>query len=77
MSLNLPNPRNVFLPEVPASIKDAATVQYLKDLKNALELQMSKSFDNTYSIVSTGASGSFDATGATITVESGIITSIA
>lgn len=77
MALNLPNPRNVFLPEVPSSIKDPAVVQYLKDIKAAVELNFSKTFDNTYSTVSTGASGSFAATGATITVESGIITSIA
>lgn len=77
MALNLPNPRNIFLPEVPASIQDKATIQYLKELRNAIELSFSKSFDNTYSMVSTGASGSFAATGATITVESGIITSIA
>jgi hypothetical protein len=77
MGLNLPNPRNVFLPEVPASIQDKAVAKYLQDIKTSLELQFSKGFDNIYSVVSTGASGSFAATGATITVQSGIITSIA
>jgi hypothetical protein len=48
--------------------------QYLQDLKTALELQLAKSFDNTYSILSTGTSGTFVSSGgATVTVQSGII----
>jgi hypothetical protein len=78
MALNLPNPRNVFLPELPLSVREVSDIEkYLKDLRAALELQFSKGFDNTYSIVSTGTSGTFTASGGnTITVQSGIITSI-
>ena len=78
MGLNLPNPRNVFLPSLPQSMREIKDVEkYLNDLKTALELQLAKSFDNTYSIVSTGTSGTFvDSAGSTITVVSGIITSL-
>lgn len=77
MGLNLPNPRNVFLPELPPSMRGKPEYQYLKDLKNALELQLSKAFDNTYSIVSTGTSGTFTKSGGgTVTVQSGIITAL-
>jgi hypothetical protein len=77
MGLNLPNPRNVFLPEVPDDLKGKPEGKYLQDLKTTLELQFAKSFDNVYSLVSTGASGSFvDSGGNTVTVQSGIITSL-
>lgn len=77
MGLNLPNPRNVFLPELPPSLKGKPEYQYLQDLKTALEKQFSKEFDNVYSIVSTGASGTFvDSGGNTVTVQSGIITGL-
>lgn len=77
MGLNLPNPRNVFLPELPPTLKGKPEYQYLQDLKTALEKQFSKEFDNVYSIVSTGASGTFvDSGGNTVTVQSGIITGL-
>jgi hypothetical protein len=78
MALNLPNPRNVFLPVLPLSMRDMKDVEkYLQDLRTALELQFSKQFDNVYSIVSTGTSGTFVASGgATVTVQSGVITSL-
>ena len=77
MALSLPNPRNVFLPELPQSMRGKPEYQYLQDLKTALELAISKAFDNTYSIVSTGTSGTFVDSGSnTITVQSGIITSL-
>jgi hypothetical protein len=77
MGLNLPNPRNIFLPEVPASLKGKPEGDYLQNLKTALELQFAKGFDNIYSVVSTGTSGSFvDSGGNTVTVQSGIITSL-
>ena len=77
MGLNLPNPRNIFLPDIPTSLKGKPEGDYLQDLKTSLELQFAKGFDNVYSIVSTGTSGSFvDSGGNTITVQSGIITSL-
>jgi hypothetical protein len=77
MGLNLPNPRNVFLPEVPASLKGKPEGEYLQSLKTALELQFAKGFDNVYSVVSTGTSGTFVGSGGgTITVQSGIITAL-
>lgn len=79
MGLNLPNPRNVFLPVLPQSLRELKDVEkYLQDLKTALELQLAKTFDNTYSIMSTGTTGTFVASGgATITVQSGVITGLA
>lgn len=77
MGLNLPNPRNVFLPELPPSMRGKPEYQYLQDLKGALELQFAKAFDNTYSILSTGTSGTFVGSGGgTVTVQSGIIISL-
>jgi len=77
MGLNLPNPRNVFLPELPLSMRGKPEFQYLQDLKTALELQFGKVFDNTYSVVSTGTSGTFvDSGGNTVTVQSGVITNL-
>ena len=77
MGLNLPNPRNVFLPELPLSMRDKPEYQYLRDLKDALELQFSKTFDNTYSILSAGTSGTFVSSGgATITIQNGVITGL-
>ena len=46
MSTNFPNPRNVFLPELPQSMRDKPEYKYLQDLKTALELQFTKQFDN-------------------------------
>jgi hypothetical protein len=78
MGINLPNPRNVFLPAVPHGTLDEATIRrYLEDLKTALELQLSKQFDNTYTILSTGVTGTFVDSGSnTITVVNGIITNL-
>ena len=77
MGINLPNARNVFLPELPPSMRGKPEYQYLQDLKTALELQFAKGFDNVYSVVSTGTSGTFvDSGGNTLTVQSGIITSL-
>jgi len=77
MGLNLPNPRNVFLPELPLSMRGKPEFQYLQDLKTALELQFGKVFDNVYSVVSTGTSGTFvDSGGNTVTVQSGVVTSL-
>lgn len=77
MSLNFPNPRNVFLPEVPSELKSKPEGKYLQDLKTAIELQMAKSFDNTYSILQAGTSGTFIGSGGgTITVENGVITAL-
>lgn len=77
MGLNLPNPRNVFLPEVPAALKGKPEGEYLQNLKTALELQFAKGFDNVYSILSTGTSGTFVGSGGeTVTVQSGIIISL-
>lgn len=74
MGLSLPNPRNVFLPELPLSMRGKPEYQYLQDLKTSLELQFAKEFDNVYSILSTGASGTFvKSGGGTVTVQSGII----
>ena len=77
MALNLPNPRAVALPEIPASIKDEALRAYLKDLRTSLELQFGKQFDNAYSILVSGTEGSFlSSGGATITVQNGIVTGL-
>jgi len=77
MGLNLPNPRNAFLPELPQSMRGKPEYQYLQDLKTALELQLAKQFDNTYSILSTGTSTTFvDSSGKTVTVTNGIIISV-
>jgi hypothetical protein len=77
MGLNLPNPRNVFLPELPKDMKGKPEYKYLQDLKTSLELHFAKGFDNTYSILSTGASGTFvDSSGKTVTITNGIITNV-
>lgn len=73
MSLELPNPRSVFLPVVPSSVTGELK-EYLNSLVLAIEQQFSRQFDNTYHIVSTGTSGTFvDSSGNTITVANGII----
>ena len=75
--LSLPNARNVFLPSLPLSMRGKPEYQYLQDLKTSVELYLAKQFDNTYSIVAAGVSGTFvDSAGNTITVQSGIITSL-
>lgn len=78
MGINLPNPRSVFIPVLPPSFSSLADVYtYIDRLKNALEKEFTKAFDNTYSVVSTGTSGTFvDSNGNTITVVNGIITSL-
>ena len=79
MGLTLPNPRStVFIPVVPDKATDAEAIKtYLKSLTLELERQFGRQFDNVYSIVSTGTSGSFvDSDGNTVTVESGIITGL-
>ena len=78
MALSLPNGSNVFLPKVPPDLSENAGLsEYLQKLVTALEERFRKDFDNTHFIVSTGTSGSFtDSAGNTITVESGIITSL-
>ena len=79
MGINLPGARNVFLPSLPPSLSSVSgVVEYLENLKSALEKEFSKGFENVYTILSTGTSGSFvDSLGATVTVVNGIITGLA
>ena len=78
MGINLPGARNVFLPSLPPLLNSITGVaDYLKDLKLSLEKEFSKSFENVYTILSTGTSGTFkDSGGNTVTVTNGIIVSL-
>ncbi len=78
MGINLPGGRNVFLPSLPPSLREVSeVVTYLKDFKSAIEKEFSKSFDNVYTLVATGTSGTFkDSAGNTVTVTNGIIVSL-
>ena len=77
MALTLPNPGNIFLPSIPKGL-DPVMTKYLEDLTRVLIDLHKKSFDNTYSIVSTGTSGTFKSSaGDSITVQSGVITALA
>lgn len=77
MAINLPGPRNVFLPPVPDAIQDKALRDYLIELKRSMEAQLPRQFENAYAIVSTGTSGTFKSSaGDTITISSGIVTGI-
>lgn len=76
MGLNLPNPRSAFLPVVP-EVEDKALSNYLKQLVETLEKHLAGQFDNVYSILSTGTSGTFKSSaGDTITVSNGVITAL-
>jgi len=79
MGINLPGARNVFLPSLPPSVREVSEIAtYLKDFKAAVEKEFSKSFDNTYTILSTGTSGTFKSSaGDTITIVNGIVTALA
>jgi len=79
MGINLPGARGVFLPALPPSFAGVSDAyEYVKNLKSSLEREFTKTFDNVYTIVSTGTSGSFvDSLGATVTVVNGIITGLA
>jgi len=79
MAINLPGGRNVFLPSLPLSFSDLASVhEYMSDMKIAIEKQLAKSFENVYAIVNTGTTGTFvDSAGNTVTVTNGIITALA
>ena len=81
MSLTLPNPRSVFIPEPPREITDPVMVRYLTDVMEAVMQMHQRLFDNDYyitSIINTGTSGSFvDSDGNTITVADGLITDLA
>lgn len=51
MATNFPNARNVFLPELPPSLRDVKDVnKYLEQLRTSLELHFSKQFDNAATV---------------------------
>jgi len=78
MSLELPNGRGAFLPQVPNTIQDKVIREYLIQAISAVEDNLHKQFDNSYYIISTGTTGTFLASGgAAITVTNGIITGLA
>ena len=80
MSIDLPNSRVTFIPQVPQDIQDASVKTYLGRLKVELEGIHKKAFDNAdaiRSVINTGTSGTFvDSDGNTITVTDGLITSL-
>ena len=65
MSLNLPSPRNVFIPELPPSMSSVEDVKrYLENMKTAIESEFAKGFDNADTVRT--ASDTLDANATTL-----------
>lgn len=81
MTVNLPNTRNVFMPEVPHGLEDRLLRDYLETLVREVDRMYTKLFDNDDAIrnvINTGTSGTFvDSDGNTVTVSDGLITALA
>jgi len=73
MSIELPNARNIFIPQVPDKIDKA----YLEIIKKQIESVNIKAFDNSkiiVDVINTGTSGTFKSSaGDTIRVLDGLI----
>jgi hypothetical protein len=81
MSLELPNSRNAFLPQLPENLGDAAVLkEYLGKISVEMERLHTQNFDNidaVRNVISPGISGTFvSSAGATITVVNGVITGL-
>jgi hypothetical protein len=82
MSLELPKAGNVFLPQVPSSVKysNPDIYEWMQKVREALMVQMRGAFDNSLLIadaINSGVSGTFViSSGGSIVVTSGIVISV-
>ena len=81
MAVELPNSRNIFLPQLPEDLSDPKVVrEYMQRLVTEMEKAYTRNFDNVdavRNVVHSGTSGTFiDSLGATVTVVNGIITAL-
>ena len=80
MGIELPQPANIFFPEVPSSLEQSNPdlYEYLQRLKKSLETSLRGYFDNDELIATTinsGTTGTFAITSGTDTLATVIITS--
>lgn len=82
MALELPNPGDVFIPDVPASLTKVSPefVAYMERFKTAVEMSIRDQFTNSLYIataISLGVSGTFTiSSGGSIVVTSGIVINV-
>lgn len=82
MGINLPNPGNVFIPEIPPGIaaRDPALADYLRSFKRSVEDAIRDQFSNNLHIataINSGTSGTFViSSGGSIIVTSGIVITV-
>ena len=82
MSLELPNPGEVFIPDVPASLAKVSPefVSYMERFKVAVEMAIRDQFTNSLFIataINSGISGTFTiSSGGSIIVTSGIVINV-
>lgn len=80
MGIDLVKSGNVFLPEVPSTIKDPAVIDYLRSLRGALSNQVQGLFSNDLLLadaLNQGTSGTFTiSSGGSIIVTSGVVVTV-